>query len=301
MPGEDSGSPRFGESKPAPSSFGLGPPGSGGLSKPRLGTEDYGSRYSLDRHTPQEGLATATHLEGLIEADKKMARALQQEIDQMEDELRHLESLSEQIERETATEGRELDRQVAQVRDLDSKIEDARTDLAKHKDDRRQVNLAHISLQQDREHYQEELQYTEKVVAEAQRDVTQLQQTLQVLDKQYRQAQSRTEHLERNRKTVAGQVTDEKEALRREERELAEMKNSLQQMQRSQRSKQDQDMMDQHRDGIVREFQRPRQTELQHDTDYRGRQGHSWGAQLSGAKAEAPGPTGHSFAGLLSR
>jgi len=113
-------------------------------------------------------------------------------------------------------------------------LQEEKKRLGELRDDRRAVNLESISLHRDRGHFAEELTFLRRVAGEEEQTLEVVRAANQYLEKSFRDLEAHTELLDRQRKDLLQQVAKEKELVRNEERQNAEMRNRLERMRREQ-------------------------------------------------------------------
>lgn len=150
----------------------------------------------------------------------------------LEEELKHLRDVAEQIEREVRRGRKEADRLLDQKSESEKQLGYMRSRIQELKEEQRAVNLEQISLRRDRDHYTDEVAFLRRLADGENEEVTSLKQFNLYLEKSYQNMEAHTAELERGRKEVREQIKDEKDRIRKEERETAEMKNKLELMRR---------------------------------------------------------------------
>eukprot|EP00927_Polykrikos_kofoidii_P017222 TRINITY_DN1781_c0_g1_i2.p1 TRINITY_DN1781_c0_g1~~TRINITY_DN1781_c0_g1_i2.p1 ORF type:complete len:972 (+),score=146.35 TRINITY_DN1781_c0_g1_i2:205-2916(+) len=226
--------------------------------------------------------------ESVIAADRAVSRQLRREVDDLEVELQQIRDAQQQLERQLQHEQQEAERLAQQRRQLEGQGQDAKRRLAELRDDRRQVNLESISLRRDRCHFAEELTFLKRTAEDEEKTLEVIRRANQFLDKSYRDLEIHTEQLETQRKELLQEVNKEKDLVRAEERQSAEMRNRLDRMRREYAS-----TVSEKREANLRE-QRVR--EMQADSPPAARLGdgncHSWAHKVMAS----PGDTASGIA-----
>merc|ERR1711920_1096948 len=155
------------------------------------------------------------------------------------------------------------------------------------REDRRAVNLESLSLRRDRTHFAEECALLQQMAGDEEKTLDVVQKANQYLEKSYYELDAQTGLLEQQRRELLQQVTKEKELVRVEERQSAELRNTLERMKREhitivaerrEANRREQQIIEMQTDG----------QQVHSQTDRRPRealqkQGHSWASVLAGS------------------
>lgn len=279
------------------------------LSGPEYDMPGFGSRedrtpdhFLAADDAQKDVIAIATHLEAVIEADKKIASRLQREVDDLDEELRNTRDIREQMDRHMQTERREGDRGAEQRRELETQLQNARQQLKELRMERRAVNLEAISLRRDRDHFTNELAFLKNAYDEDTRNLEALHRANIYLEQSYQALEAHTTQLERQRREIVQQMDVEKDLMRQEERQNSELKNKLERMMRDKSLHEVERKEDALRERQLREMQgqwdpvgpgkgvQERNPPPMEMTDTRSNQLHSWAFSLGAPPADSQAP-----------
>jgi chromosome segregation ATPase len=166
--------------------------------------------------------------------------------------------VQEQVHREIRQEQEKADSLVQERQHLERQLNESQMRLSQLRDDRRVLNLEGMSVRQDRQFFANELEFLKRISYEEEDTVVQLRQTNEVLGTSSRTLEVQTEQLERQRKDVVDQVTDERSQIRNEEHYNNEVRGRLERLRREQIA-----VMQGRQHEFVREMQR---SEMQNTT-----------------------------------
>jgi len=171
-------------------------------------------------------------LEGVIEADRRLCRFLQREVDAVDSNVQTYKDMAENLERDTRREAREKDRLQNQSDDFRRQVAFYKKQLGNLKDEFRKASLEAVSIRRDRDHYAEEAAFLSRAVEAVQRDLSLFTESEMQIDKAYHQCDLQIQQLERQRKEIADDLKAEKEKMRSDERINAEFKAKIDRLQR---------------------------------------------------------------------
>lgn len=190
-------------------------------------------RDSQERHR-EEIAAIVANFEAVIAADREASRRLQREVDDLEGELRQVHKELDQLEQRAQHDRRDGEDMVEQRRQLERQLREAKQRLAELHEERRTVNLEGISLHRDRKHFSEELAFLRHMGDDEEQALEAIRRANHFLEKSYRDLEVHTEQLEQQRACLLREVANERELVRQEERQTAEMRTRLERMRREQ-------------------------------------------------------------------
>lgn len=176
----------------------------------------------------------AGHFDSIMAADREVSRQLRREVDELQDELRHMREVRGQLQQRLHEERSAAGSVADQCAQLEASVSDARRRLADLREERRAVNLEGLSLRRDRLHCSEELQFMQDMMTDEEQMLETVYHANNFLDKSQNDLELHTEVLERQRRNLLQQVSKEKELVRHEERQNAELRNRLEQLRRQQ-------------------------------------------------------------------
>jgi len=175
-----------------------------------------------------------SHFEAVIQADQAISRGLKREVDELEDELRQTSDVRTQLDQTLRREKQSGALLEEQRRELERQLQSSKQRLVDLREDRKAVNLESISLRRDREHFAEELKFLQRTAEDEEQTLETMRRSNTYLEKSYQNLESHTVQLELQRKEILEQVASEKETMRQEERQNAELRNKLERMRREQ-------------------------------------------------------------------
>ncbi|CAE8701795.1 unnamed protein product, partial [Polarella glacialis] len=174
------------------------------------------------------------HFDAIVAVDKEVSQQLRREVDELDRELRQTQELAVQIERQAAQEQRDFERLADEKQKLEKQLSDAKQQLLDFREDRRAVNLESLSLRRDRGHLVEELAFLRRMAEDEEETLEVLGRTNQYLDSSYHDLEASAELLEQQRRELLNQIAKEREQVRHEERQNAELRNTLERLRREQ-------------------------------------------------------------------
>jgi hypothetical protein len=245
-----------------------------------------------DYATRQHDVNSATHqFSAIIEADHAVSRQLRAEVDKLEEELRHLRDAHNRFDEEVRRERQQCESMAAEKRRLEQQLQEAKYRLDALRDDRRAINLESISLRRDRDHISHELAFLQKMAREEEITLECLHRTNTDLEKSYRSMEGQTEQLERERRHLIEQVTEERRLVQGEERQNAEIRTKLERLRREQvaanQSRRQEFEREQRRDEMQNGMENPSATAARRGEPL-PRSGHSWAGIIA---SESVGPS----------
>eukprot|EP00929_Paragymnodinium_shiwhaense_P090670 TRINITY_DN50824_c0_g1_i1.p1 TRINITY_DN50824_c0_g1~~TRINITY_DN50824_c0_g1_i1.p1 ORF type:complete len:845 (+),score=163.50 TRINITY_DN50824_c0_g1_i1:64-2598(+) len=170
--------------------------------------------------------------ESVVAADRAVARQMEREVVDLEEELRHVNEARQQLERQVQQERRDAERTTDERSKLEQQMADSRRKLADMREDRRALNLESISLGRDRAHFSEELSFLRRLAGDEAKSLEIILAANQLLERSCQDLEVHTAQLEVQRKELAQAVIAEKELLRQNERQNAELRNRLERARR---------------------------------------------------------------------
>nr|CEL76393.1 TPA: EF hand domain-containing protein, putative [Toxoplasma gondii VEG] len=175
---------------------------------------------------------TLALLESVVETDKRLSDILRADVDGDAEEIEEVRELRILLEAELLAEKKELARQIDRKRDFALQLEDEKVKLEQLKEERKKIEFERIGIERDLSHYVEELLFLRGQVDDMQRDIDALHQANQTLVATHRHQQIQAQNLHATRLQAQEQLRGEREALQKEEREIAELKALLSRMRR---------------------------------------------------------------------
>ncbi|CAD7929837.1 unnamed protein product [Amoebophrya sp. A25] len=184
--------------------------------------------------TGPEETVSATYLEDIAEADKRLARRAQQEVDAMEETLRTLNDKFEMLERDVRSAQREIERKSEQIAEREREKGFLKQRLNTLVEERRALTVSAFSASSTsrKGYFADETAYLEEAIQGQVYYLENAKEANVMLEKQFHQADAHLEQLERQRRELEKESTMEKEALKREERENSTLKITLDTLQR---------------------------------------------------------------------
>eukprot|EP00392_Amoebophrya_sp_AT5.2_P012571 g12678.t1 len=183
---------------------------------------------------PEPKAISSTYLEDIAEADKRLAKRTQQEVDALEEQLKTLNDKFENMERELRAAQREQDRRAEQVLEREKQKEYLQQRLKTLTSERRATTVAAFSASSNSKkgYFAEETGYLEDAIRKQCAHVENVKEANSLLEKQFHQADLHLQQLERQRRELEKATQAEKEHLKQEERENSTLKTSLDGLQR---------------------------------------------------------------------
>ncbi|CBZ54127.1 conserved hypothetical protein [Neospora caninum Liverpool] len=179
---------------------------------------------SAGLHEESEEERTLALLESVVETDKRLSDILRAEVDGDAEEIEEVRELRVLLESELLAEKKELARQIDRKRDFALQLEDEKVKLEQLKEERKKIEFERIGIERDLSHYVEELLFLRGQVDDMQKDIDALHQANQTLIAAHRHQQIQAQNLHATRLQAQDQLKGEREALQKEEREIAELK-----------------------------------------------------------------------------
>eukprot|EP00405_Crypthecodinium_cohnii_P033899 CAMPEP_0206529716 /NCGR_PEP_ID=MMETSP0325_2-20121206/2753_1 /ASSEMBLY_ACC=CAM_ASM_000347 /TAXON_ID=2866 /ORGANISM="Crypthecodinium cohnii, Strain Seligo" /LENGTH=433 /DNA_ID=CAMNT_0054025657 /DNA_START=136 /DNA_END=1433 /DNA_ORIENTATION=- len=208
-----------------------------------------------DRSPTRQGSDPRKSFEAVIAADREVVQQLRREVDDIadivrreQDEGRQLQRLAHEKQDETARlqqqEKTLLESLTAAKKKLQSVRETVRAELVTARQsaearfqvavgDHQNVNLAHLSLHNDLLQASQELALLQEKLDDDRRTCDHFHQANKLLQVHNAELDHQLEHLKIERKQLTEEVLKEKEGVKRDERELAELRNKVAQLRRS--------------------------------------------------------------------
>lgn len=189
-------------------------------------------RRSESREQTLRDTRDVQRLDGIIEADRRLGRYLQREVDAICENVQTLKDIAANLERETRREARDRDRLRQQRDDFVRQLTFSKKRLENLKEERHKLSLESISIRRDRDHYSEEAAFLARAVEAAQKDLTLFGESEMQVDKAFHQCDAQIQELERKRREVQDELKQEKDRMRQDERTNAEIKAKIDRLQR---------------------------------------------------------------------
>eukprot|EP00930_Biecheleria_cincta_P099043 TRINITY_DN9069_c0_g1_i2.p1 TRINITY_DN9069_c0_g1~~TRINITY_DN9069_c0_g1_i2.p1 ORF type:complete len:271 (+),score=76.79 TRINITY_DN9069_c0_g1_i2:112-924(+) len=178
----------------------------------------------------QKGLEVAgRQLAAILQADRQVSEQIAAEVDGMKEELRQILEVVDQLTRELARERKGYGDLGQQQQGLERDVQQAVFGLAALHEDRRLRSLDACSVSQDRRHFSEELQFLARVAPEEQASLEALLERNWQIQESYHQREAHAVELEAQRRDLVREADQERQLLRVEERQLAELRIRLHQ------------------------------------------------------------------------
>jgi len=167
------------------------------------------------------------HLEALIEADKQVVHRLRRDIDELDEELKNLDSACNREETEAAHERSECERMGQERQHLTQQLEASRRQLNELKVEHQGLHLESVLLRSDHSHYGREAAFLQRLLEEGTRDTQSLQSSIEFLETSNRSLHAHTMSLEEARQDVLQQLRAERSLLEQEQQETQQVKRAL--------------------------------------------------------------------------
>jgi len=232
-----------------------------------------------------------TSARAVIAADREVLQQLRREVDELGELVRREQDAGRHLQGEVQ-ESQDKGHNLAQEeRQLTSALEEAKAKLRGLRVEHRGTNLESLSLGSDRGHVAEELSFLQHRAEDDRRSLDVLNQANQLLQRHNVELDTQLKTLEMDRKNLTYEGTQEKELAKREERELAELRNQAERLRRAKLASHHEEREAQSREQRLREIkggvvsaspmgspQRPMQSA-----------GHSWAQHVSGVTSPSLG------------
>ena len=179
-------------------------------------------------HVGLTGSAEQLHL--VARFDRKLAKKLRDEVDQLDSELRRLQDMDVKLEQQAAHESRECERLLAQKLGLERELAEDKQKLQQLQDARSNANLESLALRRDRNHLSHEMVFLRKVAENDEEMLLMLRQSNQYLESSYRGLESNADVLKEIRKEVHAEITAERGQLELDQRQYDELRQTLEQL-----------------------------------------------------------------------
>mmetsp|Transcript_27226 Transcript_27226/g.76572 ORF Transcript_27226/g.76572 Transcript_27226/m.76572 type:complete len:252 (+) Transcript_27226:923-1678(+) len=240
------------------------------------------------RATEEQLGSLSSQFESIMAADREVCRQLRREVDEMQDELRHMLDLRSQVERQLMDAQQSEAKVSNQSSQLEGKLDEAKRRLGDVRESRRAMNLDSLSLRRDRTHCEEELAFLRRMAEDEAYSLEASRQANSLLEKSYQELEGHTEVLERQRRTLAQQVQQERDLVRQEERGSAALRNNLEQLRRQQATNDAsrQEVLDRHQ--LTRDLQTLGRPAAAGRGMVQPPGGHSWAQNIAIKKAASP-------------
>jgi len=176
--------------------------------------------------------SVSVQFESIIAADHEVCRQLRREVDELQDEMRHMRELGNQVQGQLQQQREDQGRLASQHTTLESRLNEARRRLTELRDSRRVMNLESLSLRRDRNHCEEELGFLKRMSDDEAQSLEVARRANILLERSCLDLEGHASALEAQRRVLAQQVHQEQEMVRKEERSNAELRNKLGQLRR---------------------------------------------------------------------
>lgn len=246
----------------------------------------------LDRADREREISKACeHFNAVIEADKAVSRQLRSEVDKLEDEHRQLRDEQNHFSEQVRRERQQCEQMSAEKQRLEHQLQEVKNRLDVLRDHRRAVDLESISLRRDREMFSDELSFLQRMAKEEEITLECLRNTNADLERSYIGIEGQNESLEKERRHLVEQVSEERRLVQLEERQNAEIRTRVERLRRELGSEQQSRREEFEREKRREEMQRGIDTSTALDSRH----------LPSSARVTAAGTyTGHSWAGIIA-
>jgi hypothetical protein len=189
---------------------------------------DFGQRSRRELPgPPRHDALPVEHFEVLVEADKVIISSLRRDVDELDEELSRLEEACRFEERETVRERAECDRIGLERDNLRQQLAASQRQMNELKEEHEGIVLENVMLRCDHDHFAKEAAFLKRLLDEATRDAEALQHSIEYLEQSNTSIRAHTKTLEDARNEVLQTVKNEKELLRKEQREAEFAKQAL--------------------------------------------------------------------------
>lgn len=231
--------------------------------------------------------SVSAQFESIIAADREVCKQLRREVDELDDEMRHMRELSNQVHQQLQQQKEDQGRLASQHSNLESCLDEARRRLAELRDSRRAMNLESLSLRRDRSHCEEELGFLKRMSEDEAESLEVARLANILLEKSCLDLEGHAEVLETQRRALAQQVYQERDLVRKEERGNAELRNKLGQLRRHQAINDASRREAEIRQQRIREMQGAGRFAPGGRSALEPASGHSWAQTLVGSRSAA--------------
>lgn len=278
----------------------------GGLGGSRSGLDDYGGgldygrkspkgnrsprspkSYGNDRFDMHDGLGEAPSLDRVLAKEREIRQQLERESDKFSEAVRTERAQDQRLEQEV----NDLQRQSRELEDrerkLRSDVDDAKAQLQAAREAHRGTDLQDLTASADRGHVQDELEFLNRKAEDDEKTLNFMSNSNQQLERHNEDLRQQVLRLERERKIIGAEVTTEREQAKQEARQVAELRNRVEQLRRQRVANHQQNL---HEERQKHELNKIKQGAVAPAVNV---QGHSWAGHVStpgGQQVNAPGP-----------
>lgn len=216
------------------------------------------SSFRRDRSIPAWNFSR-TYLTGpgsAVETEKRLRIDLQGDMDESEEEMRHLFDMCAQVETDISRMRIELDKRDSLLTELDRTRKESMERKGAVTETRRQVNFDKISLNRDKANLQSEILHLRKLVADSNCDVEALRGSVNETGAELERVEVQIRTLDTQRREAVHQHGEELIKIEAEQRETAELVDSWNRLGREQEIRLESQRIHHERERIVSEMQR---------------------------------------------
>eukprot|EP00923_Selenidium_pygospionis_P041256 GHVN01071481.1.p1 GENE.GHVN01071481.1~~GHVN01071481.1.p1 ORF type:complete len:848 (-),score=208.68 GHVN01071481.1:222-2765(-) len=171
-------------------------------------------------------------LEGVIEADKKLARIIQRDIDEQDKELRELRQIRAELGGLIRSLKSEVEEQWEKKRELERMSTETKMEMEEVKEKRRKIELATLATERDSDHLRSDADFLREQIKAMSRDIENINQMGEDADKNRISAEKQSRQLDATRQNVLDSLKSEHQFVQRERREMEELKITLERLRR---------------------------------------------------------------------
>lgn len=234
-------------------------------------------------------LGAATTIEEVVGADRDYRQQLASESDRFAEALRRERDSEGRLEQEVHGLTSELRELKDRDRSLRAEVDNAKAQLQAARQAHRGTDLQDLTAAADRGQVAEELDWLRRKAEDDEKTLAFLTNTSQQLQRHNEDLKAQVGRLERERKIIAGEVQQEREAAKQEERQVAELRNRVEKLRRQTVA---QNYHKQEEDAREQKMREIKQGAVM--SSAAARPGHSWAHSIStpGAQTQPRAPTG---------
>lgn len=170
------------------------------------------------------------HFHSVVGIDKNISSRLRDEVSRLDRELRRIEELDVQLERQVAQETQESERLQKEKQHLDGQLAEAKHALSTLREDRKSAHLEGLSLRRDRVHLEDELAFLRKMAEDEEETLSVLKGTNQYLEHSYRELEANAQLLDQQQKELIEQIARERDQSRGHQRHISELQHTLERL-----------------------------------------------------------------------
>lgn len=261
----------------------------GGGRSPRAG-------FGLDRET----LGPRPTLDQLLAQEREARQKIARDSDQFAEAVRTERGRDDQLEREIRDLEAEVRRVQDQERSLRQEVDTAKAQLQAGREAHRSTDLHDLTASADRAQIHEEVEFLRQKAEDDLKTSSFMQNSNVQLERHNEDLKQQVLRLEQERKIIGSEVAQEKEAAQKEARQLAELRNRVDQIHRQRLANHHQSQQEAYQRHELNRLKQGNQSSTHHE-------GHSWANHVStpGGAQEAhqvnilkpPSQAGNPFAG----